>query len=156
MCAATPRPVLLYSPLAAGAALHWDIIYTPLCFAYKELQKQRNRYNKNEDRNNQEKVSSDAIEFYPFIKQRIKWNSCDFNKLEACKCDLLNPSFDFLLNAGIFCWLNSSFFFFFFSPPGQLLACLGTAASNSLCCPSVKKCAHVGGLAPSHPGCWMH
>lgn len=28
------------------------------------------------------------------------------------KCDLLYPSFDFFLNARIFCWLNSSIFFF--------------------------------------------
>lgn len=58
-------------------------------------------------------MSSDDIYLILFsIQQKTKRNRCYFNKLEACNCDLPNPSFDFLLNSGIFCWLNTSLFFF--------------------------------------------
>lgn len=67
-------------------------------------------------------MSSNAIEYCPFIKQEIKWNSCYFNKLEVCKCDLVYPSFDFLLNAGNFCWISPSIFFF---TPGLTFDLLG-------------------------------
>lgn len=61
----------------------------------------------------------------------------------AVTVTLLYPSFDFLLNTGIFCWLNPSFFFFFFFPPlGQLSGLLGNSCRYFFLLPvSQKMCS---------------
>jgi hypothetical protein len=85
------------------------------------------------------------------IKKKMKRNRCYFNMLVGCNCDLLYLFFDF--SAKLRNFFIGQIPAFLFTPRANFLAWLGTAASISLCCQSVKKCAHVGGLAPSHPGC---
>lgn len=73
---------------------------------------------------------------------------CYFNKLEFCKCDLVYPSFDFLLNAGIFCWINPSIFFF---TPGPTFDLLGDICQYfSLLPVSQKMCSRwrLGSIPP--------
>lgn len=88
-------------------------------------------------------MSSDDIYLILFsIQQKTKRNRCYFDKLEACNCDLPNPSFDFLLNSGIFCWLNTSLFFL--PSPGQLFGLLGNSCQFSMLPISQETCSHWG------------
>lgn len=87
-------------------------------------------------------MSSDDIYLILFsMQQKTKWNRCYFNNLEACNCDLPYPSFDFLLNSGIFCWLDPSLFF---PNPGQLFGLPGNSCQFSALPISQETCSHQG------------
>ena len=87
-------------------------------------------------------MSSDDIYLILFsMEQKTKWNRCYFNNLEAGNCDLPCPSFDFLLNSGIFCWLNPRLFF---PNPGQLFGLLGNSCQFSALPISQETCSHQG------------